>query len=62
MNENIEAQLLVPSLHQKASLPWKHLDREGDVDFVAELEKVRQEMESGERPRKPLFLNFTGHT
>ncbi|OUU24472.1 MAG: hypothetical protein CBC13_03480 [Planctomycetia bacterium TMED53] len=62
MNENIEAQLLVPSLHQKASLPWKHLDREGDVDFLSELEKVRKEMDSGERPRKPLFLNFTGHT
>ena len=62
MNENIEAQLLVPSLHQKAALPWKHLDREGDLDLISEIGRVQEEMEAGTRPRKPFFLNFTGHT
>ena len=62
LNENIEAQLLVPSLHANSSLPWKHLDRNNPLDFEAEMETLKSEVASGDRERKPVFLNFTGHT
>jgi thiol:disulfide interchange protein len=62
LNENIEAQLLVPSLHANSSLPWKHLDRNNPLDFEAEMETLKSEVASGVRERKPVFLNFTGHT
>jgi thiol:disulfide interchange protein DsbD len=62
LNENLEAQLLVPSVHQQQHLPWVVLDRDHPLDFVDQLQQLRDQIAAGERSPRPIFLNFTGHT
>ncbi len=62
LNENIEAQLLVPSIHAEQHLPWRILDRDRPLDFSEQLASLQKEISAGERSARPVFLNFTGHT
>ena len=62
LNENLEAQLLVPSLHAKQHLPWRVLDRDQPLDFSDELSQLQQQIAAGSRSPRPIFINFTGHT
>ncbi|MEC9476651.1 MAG: cytochrome c biogenesis protein CcdA [Planctomycetota bacterium] len=62
LNENLEAQLLVPSVHAKQHLPWRVLDRDQPLDFSDELSQLQQQIAAGSRSPRPIFINFTGHT
>jgi len=62
LNENLEAQLLVPSIHQQQHLPWVVLDRDHPLDLVDQLQQIRHQNATGERSPRPIFVNFTGHT
>ena len=61
LNENLESQLLVASFYKKEGhLDWRVISADTDLTWDAELEKIRQAIEPGEKG-KPLFINFTGH-
>ena len=62
LNENLEAQLLVPSIHAKQHLPWRVLDRDHPLDFSEQMTQLQQEIEEKSRSPRPIFINFTGHT
>ena len=62
LNENLEAQLLVPSIYAKQHLPWRVLDRDNPLDFSEQLQELQQQVAEGERSPRPVFINFTGHT
>jgi thiol:disulfide interchange protein len=62
LNENLEAQLLVPSVHQQQHLPWVVLDRDHPLDLDDQLQQLRDQNAAGERSPRPIFVNFTGHT
>ncbi|MGE4614831.1 MAG: cytochrome c biogenesis protein CcdA [Planctomycetota bacterium] len=62
LNENLEAQLLVPSIHAKQHLPWRVLDRDRPLDFPDQLQQLQQQIAAGTRSPRPIFVNFTGHT
>ena len=62
LNENLEAQLLVPSIHAKQHLPWRVLDRDHALDFPDQLQQLQQQIAAGTRSPRPIFVNFTGHT
>jgi thiol:disulfide interchange protein DsbD len=62
LNENLEAQLLVPSIHAKQHLPWRVLDRDHPLDFPDQLQQLQQQIAAGTRSPRPIFVNFTGHT
>jgi thiol:disulfide interchange protein DsbD len=62
LNENLEAQLLVPSIHAKQHLPWRVLDRDHPLDFADQLQQLQQQIAAGTRSPRPIFINFTGHT
>ena len=62
LNENLEAQLLVPSIHAKQHLPWRILDRDQPLDFSEQLAQLKEEVATGSRSARPIFINFTGHT
>ncbi|MGE4632516.1 MAG: cytochrome c biogenesis protein CcdA, partial [Planctomycetota bacterium] len=62
LNENLEAQLLVPSIYAKQHLPWRVLSRDAPLDFSEQLQELQQQVAGGERSPRPIFINFTGHT
>jgi len=62
LNENLEAQLLVPSIHAKQHLPWTILDRDHPLDFREQLASLKEKAAEDSATARPIFLNFTGHT
>lgn len=61
LNGNLEAQLLTRSIYERHRLPWLIFDRETDLSFDTEREKIALALTQGEAQPRPLFINFTGH-